>query len=368
MVEKKPTNKWATDIVGKLLYALQKPDLGVKTNFFRLMAVAQESWLGMRESIKSIHSAETNSIMKKILAEILKDLNEGQSLSFALGGHAYFFSDQEIQLINAAEKMGNIPEVLKDMAVELENTEKINAKVKKAIMYPAWLLCFTLLAVGILLIFVIPTIVDLYGDTSKLPPITKFMISASDFIKATWYVIIIGVVGSFFWFKIAYAKIFEFKKRTDIILMKIPAVNWTIKTFYMYSFSKLFGDFGKAGVWPTDALEQMRKIFENYLYKRKMMAMKNDLENWFTISDSIEWSDLFDPILIQIVMVGEKTGNLSPILLVMSNFYRYQLEGKIDALVGTIEPIMMGIMAGMIGAIVAAVFLPLWWLMDVVGG
>jgi len=99
-----------------------------------------------------------------------------------------------------------------------------------------------------------------------------------------------------------------------------------------------------------------------------MQSMKTDLENGFSFSDSVEWSELFDPVLIQIIMVGEKTGNLAPILLTMANFYQYQLWLKIDALVGMIEPILMWFIAAMVGWIVAAIFLPIGWLMDVVSG
>ncbi len=366
---KAPINKWPENLVDKLTYQFNSPWADIKTNFFRLMAVAQESWLGVRESLSSILSAETNKTMRRIILSILADVNEWQSLWYAFWCHPYFFSPDEIELINASEKMWNVPETLKDVASELESNQKINDKIQKAIMYPIWLLIFACIAVAVLLIFVIPTITELYEwSDAPLPAITTFMINASDFMRTMRWLLILIIGWFIITFQIVYSTVIDFKKFIDLMLLKIPNVSAVVKTFYMYKFSKLLGDFWKAWVGPIESLNQMMKIFDNYHYKRKMLTMKNDLSSWFTISDSIEWSDLFDPILIQIIMVWEKTGNLSPILLTMSAFYRYQLGGKIDTMVSMIEPAMMALIAGMIWSIVAAIFLPLAGLMDAVGG
>jgi type IV pilus assembly protein PilC len=311
-------------------------------------------------------SAETNEEMKVILRSILEDINEWKSLWYAVSCHPYFFWVSEIELIKAAEKMWNLPEVLRDIATELENSQKLKAKIKKAMMYPLWLFWFTIIAVWILLVFVIPTMVNLYWDPEKLPWITKFMISASDIVAAYRRIFILSVISFILIFSYLYKNVLEFKKWIDNILLKLPKIKDVILTSYMYKFSKLYWDFGKAWVSPTDALSQLMKIFWNYYYKRKMLSIKTDLENWFTISDSIEWSSLFDPILIQIIVVGEKTWNLSPILLTMSKFYHYQLNQKIDWLTAMIEPAMMWFIAAVIWSVVASIFLPLWGLLDVI--
>jgi len=107
--------------------------------------------------------------------------------------HMYFFKEDEIALVQSAETMGNLPEVLQEVANELENTEKINQKIKKAATYPAILVVFSVVAVTILLIYVIPTIVGMFPSPESLPSITKFMLSASSFLKHTWYLLILIV-------------------------------------------------------------------------------------------------------------------------------------------------------------------------------
>ncbi len=361
--------KWPQWYFPKLIYSLVKePPLAVKTNFFRLMAVSQESWLWMRDALKSIMWAEINEEMRTIFRSIIQDINEWKSLGYAISCHPYFFDMNETELIKAAEKMWNLPEVLRDVATELESNQKLNSKIKKALSYPLWLMLFTFGAVWVLLVFVIPTMVDLYWDPSKLPWITLFMMKASDIIAAYWWIFIVSVITAILAFKYTYWNILVFKKLVDGIMLKIPWVKDTILTFYMYKFAKLYWDFGRAWVSPTEALGQLMKIFDNYFYKRKMLSIKTDLENWFTISDSVEWSELFDPILIQIIMVWEKTWSMAAILWTMSWFYHYQLQQRIDNLTWMIEPIMMWFIAAMIWSVVAAIFLPLWWLLDVLWG
>lgn len=356
------------NFVEQMLWKITKPNTEVKTNFYRLMAVSQEAGLGMRETLKGIAFAETNDAMKSIINEVLKDVNEWMSLGKSFGTFPHFFETYEIELINAAEKMGNLPQVLRDLSLELEANDKTNTRIIKAMTYPIGLFLFAIVAVAVLLIFVIPTVMDLYkGQEDKLPWITLFMIDASNFMQKAWYWIFGWIVGWTIVFSILYNTQILFKKNVDLAMIKIPWLKHVVINFYMYKFSKLLGDLSNAGVSPVDSLDQMRKIFSNYHYKVKMQAMKTDLENGFSFSDSVEWSELFDPVLIQIIMVGEKTWNLAPILLTMANFYQYQLGLKIDALVGMIEPVLMGFIAAMVGWIVAAIFLPIGWLMDVVG-
>jgi type II secretory pathway component PulF len=109
--------------------------------------------------------------------------------------HDYFFKEEEIALVRSAETMGNLPEILDEIAVELENSQRINAKIKKAMAYPIVLIVFAVVAVTILLIYVIPTIVGMFPDQQALPGITKFMMGASGFIKNTRYLIALIIIG-----------------------------------------------------------------------------------------------------------------------------------------------------------------------------
>ena len=155
--------------------------------------------------------------------------------------HDYFFHEEEIALVRSAETMGNLPEILDEIAIELENSQKINAKIKKAMTYPIVLVVFAVVAVTILLIYVIPTIVTMFPNQESLPSITKFMMGASGFLQRTRYLIVLIIIGAVLLYKFLYKYVLAFKVSIDKLMITIPAVAGVVKTYYMYRFSKLLG-------------------------------------------------------------------------------------------------------------------------------
>lgn len=352
----------------KISASLSKPWLSVKTNFFRLLAVGQKVWLWLRESLISISMSEHNKVMKTIIDDMIEQVNQWENLATAMQKHSYFFSSTETELIRAAQGMGNMPETLEGISLELENFAQITKKIKGALTYPLTLLAFAIWAAAILLIKVVPTIVELYPNKDSLPGITVIMLNVSDFMVAWWYILLLSLWWTITLYKVLYQYFLPFKIFIDGFLLKIPVVSDAIKTFYMYRFSKLLWDFMFAWVDQISAMTQISRIFDNFYYKKKADDIKADLNAWFTFADTIEWSTLFDPILVQIIVVWEKTGNLWEILQTMSGFYKEQLMQKIWAVMAVVEPILMLLIAWLIGSIVGAIYLPLidmvnviWW-------
>jgi type IV pilus assembly protein PilC len=265
--------------------------------------------------------------------------------------HDYFFHEDEIALIQSAETMGNLPKILQQIADEGENNQKINQRIKKAITYPAILIVFAIIAVIILLLYVIPTIVSMFPSQESLPGITKFMLSVSSFIKNTRYVLLFILLGGIILYKFLYKYFLPFKIFIDKIMLSIPAVAGVIKTLYMFRFSRLLGQLYGAGVNPIMSLQLMTNSFSNFFYKRKAKEIKTNLEAGFGFAESMEGSTLFDPILIQIIHVGEETGNIGEVLTKMSEFYRDLVQTKIDILMEFLQPLLMVVIAGVIGVI-----------------
>lgn len=356
-----------SDIFEKIVIRLNAPSLRHKTAFFRLLSVSQKAGLGIRDSLVSILTSEKNQGMKMIIKDLINQLTQGSSFANALSNHLYFFWSEEAELVRAAELTGNMPETLYEIANELENMQKINAKIRSALAYPTTLILFTIGAVSVLLIKVIPTIISLFPDKDKLPDITKIMISTSDFLIHYWFLILFVIAAVIFLYFVLYALFLPFKILVDKILIQIPVVADVTKTYYLYRFSKLMSDFYKAWVSPVVTLEQISKIFENYWYKKKIVEVKKDLEAGFGFSESMEWSDLFDPLLVQIILVWENTGNIWEIMGRMASFYRDLLRSRIATLMWFIEPLLMGMIAIVIGWVVGSIFLPMADLVNVLG-
>ena len=288
------------------------------------------------------------------------------SLAGAMEKHDYFFESDEIELVRSTEITGNMAEVLEETADSLESNNAVTAKVKKSLMYPCLIIVFAIIAVIVLLIFVMPTIIEMYGDI-ELPLITQIMINLSDFLQANRYWLLIGAFAIVTTYKLLYKYVLMFKIIIDGLLLKLPVIKNVVKLFYMYRFTVLLSQFYQAGVSPVISFDLLSKIFKNFHYKKKMIEVKNSLVAGFSIFESLEGSDLFDAILIQIINVWENTGTLATVLKVISRYYLMSLNSAIDALLAVIEPLLMAFVAGIVGMLLGAIYLPMADMVQVIG-
>lgn len=349
----------------KLLIKLNAPSLKNKTNFFRLMAISQKAWLWIRDSLMSIKESETHRWLRMIIDDLINQMTQWESLASAMENHDYFFWYSEIELVRSSQITWNLPDVLSQIASELENTQAIRQNIKKALTYPLILVVFSIVAVIILLVFVIPSIVSMFPSQDQLPSITVLMLNLSDFLQKTWLAVIFTIFVVVFGVQLLYKYFLPFKIFVDWMSLKLPAVSWVVKAFYMYRFCSLLSQFYQAWVNPVLSLKLMSRILTNFYYKKKMMEIKDDLWAGFWYYDSMEWSDLFDPILIQIINVWENTWTIWESMWKISMFYDSLLKSKIAILMSVLEPILMAFIAVIIWWIVASIFLPMAELVNV---
>lgn len=353
--------------INNFFLELQKPSLQKKATFFRLLAVCQKAWLGIRESLDSLMQGEEEKGMLFILIEMVAALTKGKSLADAMAEFPYFFNIDEIELVRSAEVTGNMSQCLEEIADSLEESQEIRAKIKKALTYPALVIGFTIIAVVVLLIFVLPTIIDMYTNVDEMPWITVFMLNASDYLKKYGLLWVLFIVIAVIVYNFLYANTLAFKIFIDSTLLKIPLVQNIIKLFYMSKFTTLLSQFYAAWVSPVVSFKMLADIFENFQYKKKMVEIRNSINSWFSIYESMEWSELFDPILTQIVNVWENTGALTTALGKISSYYTTSLKNSIDALMAVIEPLLMAFVACIVGVLLGAIYLPMADMVNQIG-
>jgi len=341
-----------------IIQQFDKPQLEQKVNFFRLLSVAQNAWLGIRESVISIGKSETHKGFKEMLDGMVITLTEWWSLADALEEYDYFFAADEIELVRSAQVTGNMAQVVWQLSEELERNQEVNQKISKAMTYPIMILVLAVLAVIVILVKVMPPMLEMY-DGMELPWITVFMLDLSNFFQNYWLHLLIWIISVITAYKLAYSKVLLFKVFIDTILVKSPVIWDVIKTYYMYKFANLLSQFYEAWVSPVVSLRLLSNIFDNFNYKKKMMDVRSDLESWFTLYESLVSSTLFDPILVQIINVWENTWSLTSVLSKISNFYRGRFQNAIDIAMWFIEPILMMFVAGIVWLIVASIFLPM---------
>lgn len=342
-----------------IMVELNKPSLKAKATFFRLMAVSQKAGLWVREALMSIQEWEKNNWMLLIINDMVDRLTEWWSLADAMETQSYFFKSDEIELIRSTEITGNMVETLADIADNLEASQEVEAKIKKASIYPIMMIWLTIVAVVVLLIKVFPTIIDMYWDPEELPWITKFFLRASEYLQWSWYKLLILVVSVIVLYNVLYSNWLLFKIWVDKLFLKIPVVKDVVKMYYMSRFAQLLSQFYAAWVSPVVSFKLLANIFDNFHYKRKMVEIRNSIGAWFSIYDSLEWSDLFDPVLVQIINVWENTWSLSSVLGRIAPFYATTLKNNIDAMMAVFEPAIMWVIAWVVGTLLWAIYLPM---------
>ena len=220
------------DKVDNFMIELNKPNLAAKANFFRLLAVSQKAGLWVRDSLKSLQQWEKSKWMLLIIDDMIDKLTEWASLAEAMETQSYFFNSDEIELVRSTEITGNMTQTLEEIADDLEESQEINAKVKKASTYPAIMIWLTIVAVAVLLMKVFPTIIDMYWDPEELPGITKFFLAASDYLQANWWKVLAVVIAIFAAYNIAYSKWLLFKIWVDKLLLITPIVKNVVKCLH----------------------------------------------------------------------------------------------------------------------------------------
>lgn len=338
---------------------MNKPWLKNKTNFYRLFSVSQKAWLGMIDALNALLDSEEHKWMKVILEDIIEQLVQWTELADAMERHTYFFGQDEIELVRSSQLAWNLVDTLNDIADNLEQSNEISGKLKKALMYPIMLLVWSIAAALYIDIKVLPNIVTLFPNQDDIPKITQVLMSVAEWLQAYWlylWLVVVAIIAGFIY---SYRKILPFKIAVDNLLVTAPIISPVIKWNYQYKFAKQLSQFYSAWMSPVVSLQLIWNIFSNYQYKKKVLEIKKDLEAWFSIFEWMEWSKLFDSILIQIIHVWESTWTTKSVLAKISDFYKTQLETRIDVMMTAIEPIMMIFIAWIIGSLVAAIMLPM---------
>lgn len=339
---------------------LNKPWLKNKTNFYRLFSVSQRAWLGMIDALNALLDSEEHKWMKVILEDLIEQLVQWTELADAMECHTYFFGQDEIELVRSSQLAWNLVDTLNDIADNLEQSNEISWKLKKALMYPLILLLWSIAAAIYIDVSVLPNIVTLFPNQDDIPKITQTLMNlANDILIPYWLWIVLGLILLVVTYIYLYRKVLPFKIFMDNLAVTAPVVSPVIKWNYQYKFAKQLSQFYSAGMSPVVSLQLIWNIFSNYQYKKKVMEIKKDLEAWFSIFEWMEWSKLFDAILIQIIHVWESTWTTKSVLAKIADFYKTQLETKIDIMMTAIEPILMVFIAWIIGSLVAAIMLPM---------
>ncbi len=320
-----------------------------------------KSGIALAPAVKILYEQTKNVKEKKVWRAVYYDLSMGDVLSLALEKRKDSFPKLLINMIKTAEMTGNLPETLDDMVDYYTESESTKRQMKSAMMYPAVVSIFAVVVVTFILMWVVPQFVDIYADLgSDIPAITKFVIKISDFLKNYLIYILLGIVIMLLIYLYLFKNIKMFRRTMQEFFMHLPVFGKIIIYNEVTIFTKTFANLINHNVFITDSIEVLSKITENEVYKKLIFNTAKNLTKGDTISMAFKDHWAFPNIAYQMLLTGEKTGRLGPMMERVSEYYQEQHRTIINQMKTLIEPVLIVTLALIVGGILLAVIIPMY--------
>jgi type IV pilus assembly protein PilC len=326
----------------------------------RQISTLFESHVSALQVFKLIGTEAENPILRKNLLEVVSDLQGGASISESLSKHPDLFSDFYVNMIKAGEESGHIDDTFAYLADYLDRTYEVTSKAKNALIYPAFVI-FTFIAVMVLMFTVIvPKIGAIVKDSGQeIPLYTKIVFGVSDFMVNNAIIMITGVL-LFVFALLWYSRTEEGKKQISIFRLYIPYVGDLFKKLYLSRFCDNMSTMIGSGIPILKAIEVTSAIIDNVTYKEIFNKSLIKVKAGSPLSLSLSGIDEIPRILVQMIKVGEESGELGKIMKTMAKFYQREVVNAVDTLVGLIEPVMIVSLGVGVGVLLASVLVPIY--------
>ncbi len=304
---------------------------------------------------------------KKIVTEVMSDVESGTTLAEALRKHSCF-SDLYVNMVEAGETGGILDVILNRLAVYLEKADALKKKVKGAMTYPTIVFTVAIGATTFMLLFIIPTFAQMFTDFGgELPLPTKIVMGLSAFLRANWYLLLGVVIGGFIAFR-RYYKTKAGRYRVDKFLLNLPVLGPVIRKAAVARFTRTLGTLVSSGVPILNGLEITARTAGNKVIEEAIMKTRTSISEGNTIAEPLKDSGVFPPMVVQMIGVGEQTGALDEMLSKIADFYDSEVDTAVSALTSIIEPVMIVVMGVVVGGMLIAMYLPMFKLVTVVSG
>lgn len=342
------------------LFNNRTPDANDLIMFSRQMSTLLKAGISILPTLHGLKTHMTHKGMRNAIGEIASDLESGRSLAGSMQNYPHIFSNLFISMISVGENTGQLDQSFQHIYKYLEIDKETKDRVKEALRYPSFVLVAMAIAVGIINLFVIPTFAKVFaGFGSELPWATKILMTTSQFTVDYWQFILLGLIVSFMSLK-AYIKTEQGHYKWDRYKLRLPLVGSIINRATLARFSRAFSMAFRAGVPITQTLVIVSKAVDNTFIEQRILSMRDGLEHGESLTQTTIASDLFTPLVLQMISVGEETGSVDDMLDEVANFYEREVEYDTKRLSSAIEPIMITAIGVMVLILALGVFLPMW--------
>lgn len=338
--------------------------------FLTQLSTYLKAGITLVESLKILTNQFKNKGYQRVFRSLIYDLTMGDAFSEALNKQGNAFPKILINMVRAAEMTGQLPEVLDDMGDYFTQIDKTRKQMITVMMYPAIILVIAVSVITFILMFVIPKFVQIYEsmDSSQIPAFTKFIIGASEFLKNYSLFVLLGVIVFMILFSYLYSNVKLFRTFIQWITMHIPGFGQTVIYNEVTMFSKTFSSLLSHNVFITESMEILNRITNNEIYKMLILDTLTNLARGDKISDAFKNHWAFPIPAYEMIVTGEKTGELPEMMSKVAGYYQEQHANSVARLKTFVEPVLIIFLTTIVGGIVLAIVIPMFNMYSTIQG
>lgn len=339
-----------------------------KAVFSRQFAAMVNAGVGIVRCLGILSEQSANPKMRKALDTINQEVQQGVNLSDAMSKHPESFDQLYVSMVEAGEAGGVLDEVLNRLAKLLEDMARLQGQIKSAMAYPVAVALFAFAVFIGMTVFLIPIFAQIFLDLGvELPALTQFMMFLSELMRSPRVLIPIVIIGGVYLGVRQYYKTPAGRLQIDRLMLKIPVLGDLLDKNAVAKFCRIFGTLTRSGVPILATLDISRDTAGNQVYANAIEASKKEVQQGGMISLALQREEAFPPLAIQMMSIGEETGELDAMMMKVADFYEDEVEQAVKVLTSLIEPVMMVGVATMVGVILLSMYLPMFKVFEELG-
>ena len=336
------------------------------SHFCRQYGIIIASGINSITGLESLAQRSGNKVLSEEINRIVSDLKAGATLADSMLDDKSKFPKLLSAMVATGEATGTLEEVLKSMGSFYEREHRINQKIKNASTYPIIVGIVSFLMLFIFTSFIMPSMMESIIEVgAEMPPISQMIMKIGEFMKNYWYLVLLGIIGLGLFIK-QYIKTPIGRYNKDVLVNKIPLLNKGINAIVSMRFSKALYLFVSTGFPLLQGLDYIKESLNNSIAEKAVQKAKEGIIRGETLAENLDEAKYFDPVLIQMLSIGEQTGQLENISNQMSEFYEHEADIYLNRMVSMIEPIMIILVGIMAAFLVIGVFLPMLSIYDAI--
>jgi len=328
--------------------------------FCRQFATMVNSGLPILRALAILADQTDNTEFAKVLIQVRTDVENGSSLSAAMGKHPKAFNNLFISMVKAGEAGGVLDDVLLNLADQIEKEVELRRQIKSAMTYPVVVVALVVLILGAMLLFVVPQFETIYTQLGgQLPLPTRILLGVSSAVRNYWYIVaLLAGVGGFLFRR--YKRTDAGRARVDAAKIRVPVFGPLFHKVALARFASTLGMLLRAGVPILQALDNVKETVNNRVIADAVDDVKTSVREGESIARPLSKHKVFPPMVVQMLAVGEETGAVDTMLDKVADFYNNEVTATVEALTSLIEPLLIAVIGGCVGAAVIALYMPMF--------